>query len=100
MLQECLNEFQASFRRRESIKYRNGQRRGSQTPQDVEKDLKHKMVLEDQVQNYFFLILILILSTNIISLLMLKYFFFSNVRNIICVAGVSGGCSDDRSLQD
>ena len=49
-VQENLNEFQASFRRRESIRWRNGNKKTEVSSKStMEKEIKHKMSLEDSV---------------------------------------------------
>ena len=49
-IQENLNEFQASFRRRESIRWRNGNKKTEVSNKSTrEKEIKHKMSLEDSV---------------------------------------------------
>ena len=49
-VQENLNEFQASFRRRESIRWRNGNKKTEAASKStMEKEIKHKMSLEDSV---------------------------------------------------
>ena len=49
-LQENLNEFQASFRRRESIRWRNGNKKSEVSSKSTrEREIKHQMKLEDSV---------------------------------------------------
>ena len=49
-VQENLDEFQASFRRRESIRWRNGNKKTEVSSKSTrEKEIKHKMSLEDSV---------------------------------------------------
>ena len=48
--QECLNEFQASFRRKESVRFRNGQKRSCNYNQEsLERELRQQMTMEDSV---------------------------------------------------
>jgi len=48
--QECFNEFQASFRRKESVRFRNGLKKScSYNQQNMERELRRKMKLEDSV---------------------------------------------------
>ena len=48
--QECFNEFQASFRRKESVRFRNGLKKScSYNQQNMERELRHQMKLEDSV---------------------------------------------------
>ena len=50
LVQENLDEFQASFRRRESIRWRNGNKKTEVSSKSTrEKEIKHKMSLEDSV---------------------------------------------------